>query len=72
MDREEIRWEALDLIDLYPVKDNWRAGCCKYGNEPSVSRNMVESDCRGEMLFLQERLCCYDRTTVHRNRFLVN
>jgi hypothetical protein len=25
MDREEIGWEDLDLIDLYPVKDKWRA-----------------------------------------------
>jgi hypothetical protein len=25
MDREEIGWEGLDLIELYPVKDKWRA-----------------------------------------------
>jgi hypothetical protein len=25
MDREEIGWEGLDLTDLYPVKDKWRA-----------------------------------------------
>ena len=25
MDREEIGWEGLDLIYLYPVKDKWRA-----------------------------------------------
>jgi len=25
MDREEIEWKGLDLIDLYPLKDKWLA-----------------------------------------------
>jgi hypothetical protein len=37
MNYRELGWENADWIHLSEDDNDWRAGCCEHGNEPSFS-----------------------------------